>query len=154
MQRWSKQTEAFKSAAITTGINIWLQRRLKQSKAKYTLIESALLDYVKEERGKWNFVTGKQIRKKALVLFPSMYPGNNERFSASCGWLRRMIRQNNLTFCRVTSVGQKVPDDAPECYDTFLAAMKSWDDFNIIMNMDENPWHFDMPSSTTFDLKG
>ena len=51
----------------------------------------------------------------------------------------------------MTSVGQKIPDDAPERCDTFLAAMKSLDDFDIIMNMDETPCQFDMPSSTTFD---
>ena len=65
-----------------------------------------------------------------------------------------MIRRNNLTFRRATSVVQKIPDDAPERCDTFLVAMKSLGDFDIIMNMDETPCYFDMPSSTTFDLKG
>ena len=111
LQRWSKQMEAFKLAALNPGINVQSKRRIRQSKAKYPLVESALLDYFKEERGKRNSVTGKQIRRKALVLFP----GNNERFSA------------------------------------FL---KSLGDFDIIMNMDETPCYFDMPSSTTFDLKG
>ena len=115
LQRWSKQTEAFKSAALNPGINVQSKRRIRQSKAKYPLLKSALLDYFKEERGKRNSVTGKKIRRKALVLFPTMYPGNNERFSA------------------------------------FL---KSLGDFDIITNMDETPCYFDMPSSTTFDLKG
>ena len=142
LQRWSKQTEAFKSAALTPGINVRSHRRIRQSNAKYPLLESALLDYIKEERGKRNSVTGKQIRRKAMVLYPAMYPGNNERFSASCGWLRRMIRRNNLKFRRVTSVGQKIPDDAPERCNTFLASIKSLDDFDIIMNMDETPCVF------------
>ena len=94
LQRWSKQTEAFKSAALTPGINV-RSKRIRQSNGKYPLLESALLDYVKQQRGKRNSVTGKQIRRKALVLFPTMYPGNNERFSASFGWLRRIIRRNN-----------------------------------------------------------
>ena len=82
LQRWSKQTEAFKSAARTPGINIRSTTRIKQSKAKYPLRQSALLDYVKEERGKRNSVTGKQIRRKAMVLFPTMYPGNNDKCGA------------------------------------------------------------------------
>ena len=32
--------------------------------------------------------------------------------------------------------------------------MKSFGDFEIIMNMDETPCYFDMPSSGTFHLKG
>eukprot|EP00795_Rhopilema_esculentum_P002477 gene2477-18139_t len=154
LQRWSKQTEELKSAALTPGITVRSQRRIRQSNAKCPLIESALLDYIKEERGKRNSVTGKQIHRKAMVIFPAMYLSNNERFSASCGWLLRMIRRNNLKFRRVTSGGQKIPDDAPERCDTFLALIKTLDDFDIIMNMDETPCYFDMPSSTTFYLKG
>ena len=40
-----------------------------------------------------------------------------------------MVRRNNLSFRRVTSVGQKVPDDVPERCDTFLAEMKFLGDF-------------------------
>lgn len=154
LQRWSKQTELLENAALTRGSNIRSKRRLTQSRAKYPLLESALIDFIKEERGKRNSVTGKQIRRKAMVLYQTLYPGSRERFSASYGWLRRMVRRNNLSFRRVTSVGQKVPDDAPERCDTFLAEMKSLGDFDIIMNMDETPCYFDMPSSVTFDLKG
>ena len=55
----------------------------------------------------------------------------------------------------MTSVGQKIPPDAPEHCDLFLDdMMKSYGNFEIIMNMDETPCYFDMPSSSTFDLRG
>ena len=54
------------------------------------------------------------IKRKALVLFPKLYPAPDEAFRASKGWFTPMLKRNKLTYRRVTSVGQKVPVDAPE----------------------------------------
>ena len=50
-----------------------------------------------------------------MVLHHLIYSGSNRWLSVSYGWLRRMIKQNNLSFCWVSSVGKRVPVDAPEC---------------------------------------
>ena len=65
-----------------------------------------------------------------------------------------MLLRNNLSFRRVTSVGQKVPSDAPEQCDRFLRKMPSIRGYDYIWNMDENPCYFDMPESSTIDTKG
>ena len=54
-----------------------------------------------------------------MVLHQTICPGSNERSSASYGWLRRIVKQNNLLLHRVKSVEQKVPVDAPERCDVF-----------------------------------
>ena len=95
------------------------------------------------------------IKRKALALFPKLYPTPDEAFRASKGWLTRMLRRNKLTYRRVTSVRQKVPVDAPERAEAFLAAMKnSYEDYPMIGNMDETGCYFDAPRSTTFDFSG
>ena len=75
-------------------------------------------------------------------------------FKASKGWLRRLLLWNNLSFRRVTSVGQKVPSDAPERCDRFLRKMESICGYNYIWNLDETSCYFDMPESSTIDTKG
>ena len=66
-----------------------------------------------------------------------------------------MLKRNKLSYRRVTSVGQKVPVDAPERAEAFLAAMiNSSEDYTMIWNMDETGCYFDAPRSTTFDFSG
>ena len=65
-----------------------------------------------------------------------------------------MLLRNNLSFRRVTSVGQKVPSDAPERCDRFLRKIQSIRGYDYIWNMDETPCYFDMPESSTIDTKG
>ena len=50
------------------------------------------------------------MQRKAMMLHQTNYLGSNDRFSASNGWLCRMVKRNNLSFSRVTSVGQKMPE--------------------------------------------
>ena len=75
-------------------------------------------------------------------------------FKASKGWLRRILLRNNLSFRKVTSVGQKVPSDAPERCDRFLRKMQSIHGYDYIWIMDETPCYFYMPESSTIDTKG
>ena len=104
---------------------------------KYPLLEDAIIYYLKEERTKRHSITGPQLRRKALALSKNLYPGSTEKFTASYVWFRRMIRRNNISFRRVTSVGQEIPEDAPERCDSFLDELKSLNSVEIIMNMDE-----------------
>ena len=86
LQRWSKQTELLEEAALNHGSSIRTQRRFRENKPKYPLLEEALVDYIiKEEREKRNVVTGKKIFRKAIVLFQNLYPGD-KGFKASHDW--------------------------------------------------------------------
>ena len=77
-------------------VQVLEQRRFRENKPKYPLLVEALMDYIKEEREKRNVVTGKKIRRKAIVLFQNLYPGDTG-FKASRGWFRRMmIKRNKL----------------------------------------------------------
>lgn len=94
------------------------------------------------------------IRRKAIASFNELYPESNIAFKASNGWLTRFLKRNDITSRRATSVGQKIPQNAPELCDAFLDDMQSLKDYDVIMNMDETPCYFDIPRSSTFDFKG
>ena len=60
-----------------------------------------------------------------------------------------MYQRNGIAYRRTTSVGQKIPSDAPE-----RCEMKSiYGDFEIIMNMDETPLYFDFKGVSTVKVK-
>ena len=66
-----------------------------------------------------------------------------------------MLKRNNLSYRRATSVGQKIPLDAPERAEAFLAEMKTASaDYPMILNTDESACYFDLPRTTTYDLSG
>ena len=155
IRRWKNQRTTIEKVCITRGVKSRSKRRIRLTKTKFPLLEEALVQYVKEERGKRQTVTGKMIRREATTLFPNIYPNPKETFKASNGWLTRMINRNNLSYRRVTSVGQKIPVDAPERADRFLAEMRDCSkDYEMILNMDETPCYFDVPRSTTYDFSG
>ena len=57
-------------------------------------------------------------------------------------------------FRRVTSVGQKIPPNAPELCDDFLSEMEQLKRYDVSLNMDETPLYFDIPGNSTIDVKG
>ena len=73
---------------------------------------------------------------------------------ASPGWLRRLVILNNIVFGWATSVGQKIPSDAPERCAAFLDFMNQNHNNEQYFNMDETPCYFDIPCSSSFDFKG
>ena len=135
-------------------MNISVRRNIQGGKAKYPELEDAIMHFIQDERKLGRSVNGKMIKRKALTLFPKLFPMPGASFKASKGWLRRMLLRNNLSFRRVTSVGQKVPPDAPERGDRFLSTMRNISGYDYIWNMDDTPCYFDMQSSSTFDTKG
>ena len=87
-------------------------------------------------------------------MFCELYPNVNETFLASSRWLRLFLRRNNIVFRRATSVGQKIPENAPEKCRDFLNDMMSLPVYEQFYNMDETPCYFDMPRSGTYDFRG
>ena len=86
-------------------------------------------------------------------MFSRLYP-NEATFLASDGWLRRFLKRNKIIFRRATSVGQKIPDNAPELAEAFLDSMLALPESQQIYNMDESPCYFDVPRAETFDFRG
>ena len=92
-------------------MNISSHRNIRGGKTQYPELEDAIMEFIRDERKFGRSVNGKIIQRKALVLFPKLYPMPCASFKVSKGWLQKMLLQNNLSFKRITSIGQKIPSD-------------------------------------------
>ena len=114
-----------------------------------------MVKFIKARRASSKAVPQKIVQRQALVSFAELYPNANETFAASNGWFNNFMRRNNIVFRRVTtSVGQKIPVDAPERCDVFLDSMKGLQNFDQYYNMDETPCYFDLPRAGSYDFQG
>ena len=107
---------------------------------------------IRNRRVEKKAVTKKRIQRYARLVFPKLY--KDDTFKASEGWLNRFMKRNNVVQRCATSVGQKVPIDAPEICEMFLDEMKSLPSYEYYYNMDETPCYFDVPRSKTYDFRG
>lgn len=158
IQRWSKQKELLKALKEKRGFNIRTSRRKNKvglNSGKYKVLESNLLEWVRDQRVAAKPVNGKNLRNKALLLRGD----ENEEFRASVGWSHRFLRRHGLVRRAVTSVGQQIPANAQYVATHFLSdVVKNMEENNFaqtdIANMDEVPVYFDMPRNHTIDYKG
>ena len=136
-------------------INTVSRRRFKVGKSKYPLLDASVLQMMRERRAAKKAVTTKRIQRHARSVFHNLYPENQGPvFKASDGWVKRFMKRNNVVNKAATSVGQKVPEDAPERCDMFLDEMKNLRRYDQYYNIDEIPCYFDIPRSKTFDFRG
>ena len=154
VRRWLSKRDLIVDSVRNRAINISSCRNIQGGKAQNPELEDAIMEFIRDERKFGRSVNGKMIHRKALVLFPKLYPMPCASFKASKGWLPRILLRNNLSFRRVTSVGQKASSDAHERCDQFLRKMQSIRGYDYIWNMDETQCYFDMPESSTIDTKG
>ena len=155
IQRWRSQEENIKQHVKSADVSSRKKRKNRQRKAKYPLLENALLSYIKERRNKNENVDGKKIRRHAVSIFSGLHPDCDIPFKASNGFLHNFLKRNNLVRRRVTSVGQKIPPNAPELCEKFLDGMKELNNcYEVVLNIDETPLYFDLPSSHCIDFKG
>ena len=114
------------------------------------------MGFIKDLRNQGMTVHGNAIRSEAKKRFPVIYPTKDLAiFRASYDWLKRFMRRNNLVERRVTSVGQKIPENAQELARNWLKNIKEIrEQCQIVGNIDEIPMWFDLPSTTSIDFKG
>ena len=107
IRRWKDQRASIEKEILdSTSVKSKFRIQIRPMKAKYPLLEDAIVQFVKETRSKRQTVNGKMICRKATNVFPNIYPDPNET-SASNRWLKRMLKRNNLNYRRVTSVRTK-----------------------------------------------
>ena len=119
-------------------------------------MEDELVRYITEVRSRGIVVHHNAVKSKAKEIISQFYP-LAVNFNASNGWCTRFLKRNNLAHRAVTSIGQKVPDDAGVKAKRFLKALgpllkKVKLEGGDIGHMDEVPMYFDMPSSKTIDF--
>ena len=115
-------------------------------------MEEALLAYVRELRKSGVSVNGNVVKRKALSLYQTHY--HDGKFKSSKGWYWKFLKRNKLVQRAVTGVGQKIPTCAPELCEQFLDDMNRLSqEYDVILNCDETPMYFDIPSTKTIDFR-
>ena len=85
-------------------IRVRRARHLRKYKPKYPLMETALLNYLKETRKGGCSVNGTMLKRKAMSLYQEIY--QDEAFSASKGFIWKFMQRNRLTTRTVTVVAR------------------------------------------------
>ena len=124
-------------------------------------LDTAVFDYLVEERAVGRPVSNKDLRHKALELSQS---GNftvtvPSTFKASAMWLKRWKRRRGVSLRCSTSDAQKVPSDYENVLHGFRESiiqshLKHSLSPSQIVNMDQTMCHFDMVPSRTNDIIG
>ena len=118
-------------------------------------LDMALYQWILEMRDLNMPVQNSRIKQKAIEIIQPTNPS----FKASAGWLTRFKTRHSLVLRRQTSVQQKLPAQLETKLSRFLEDLKAIRlqhkfDKSLIINMDETPMCFDMPSNTTIDVCG
>ena len=157
VQRWWAKREDIKLAVGDRHCQSRKQKRLRLKKAVYPELSEACVRFIKESREKGLALNAYEIKRFARSEYIQLYPDHEGvGFRATSGWFRRFSLRNNIVKRRVTSVGQKVPPDAVERAERFLARMMDYNKmhYSAYYNCDETPLYFDLPSGSSFDFRG
>jgi hypothetical protein len=167
IQDWLKSRDSLQS--VKSGRQTSVRKRRKtfptsgaEKRAWYPDMEEALVAWIEKMRAEGITVSGRAIKLQGQKLLDDMYhPGieGDHVFQFSNGWLNRFIKRHNLTSRAITSIGQKVPENAKqlaESYFEFLNQQFAQHHYEhkFIGGMDETPVWFDLPNSHTYDLRG
>ncbi|RWS00839.1 pogo transposable element with KRAB domain-like protein, partial [Dinothrombium tinctorium] len=158
---WRKEKEKIESMKNIYGGNTERKRVVRKDKSRFRpqmpQLEKDLKEWIASQRQRGRAVGLNDIKTKALEL----YDIHKERsdFSASNGWLQKFLIRNDLSMRRATSIGQKIPENAPQLALSFIDYIKEYNEKNknfdiIYANMDEVPVWFDMPRCRTYEQKG
>ena len=91
IRRWLSQRDLIVDSVRNRAINISSRRNIRGGKAQYPELEDAIMEFIRDERKFGRSVNGKMIQRKALVLFPKLYPmpcssfkGSKDGFEECC----------------------------------------------------------------------
>ena len=123
LQQWNKDADIINTVSTNNNNDTKsrITRRIRMRVGQYPLLDAKLLKYVKEKTRKEQRVTYRLLQKQASRVFTELYPLIKDKFRSPTGYIIRFLRRNKLSVGRVTGVGQKIPDNAPEICEQFLA---------------------------------
>lgn len=124
----------------------------------FPLVENEVLGYVKRLRSEGCAVSHELIQNHARATARNHgIPACD--FKASSGWTTRFMRRNGLCLRRRTTLCQRLPPDCEikiQDFHRFVIRIRQEKEFLLsqIGNTDQTPLNFDMPRSSTVEVKG
>ena len=119
-------------------------------------LEDKLVNWIEDQQQFGYIVTRNMIRIKARAMIDEL---NIAGFQASNNWCTRFLHRNNLALRQKTKIAQKLPGDLEEKivnFHRFVLNCRKKANYELvnIVNMDETPVWFDMPSTRTINTRG
>ena len=156
--RWVKQkTQIHALSTVNKGK---LRTRLEGGRKPLNEeLETQLLEWVLDRRGKGLRVSRVLIMKKALVMYSNMDGSSDIEFNESKGWCEKFMKRNGLTLRRHTSVCQKDPEQVIAklvAYVLRVRRLRLPHEYMLgdIYAMDETPVGSDKITSSTVEQVG
>lgn len=125
-----------------------------------TILDSAVFDWILNQREKLLRVSRRSIQEKARELFVTLENNPHANFRASNGWLQKFMVRHRLSLRRRTTLAQKDPDDLNKKIASYIMYVsntrksKKIASDDLIVAMDETSVFFDMISNTTVTPTG
>ena len=135
------------------------KRANRGSSARCPELEEALNTWVEEHRLQGRAVSRLAVRIKAREMARTGDYPTTPTFQASPGWCNRFFKRYHLSVRRRTKISQKLPQDLEEKitdFHRYIIKQRKQTPYELahILNMDETPMCFDMPSATTVNKTG
>jgi len=164
IQDWQKQMDTMLELKESRQITVKKMRTIQtdqekiKKRGKWPELDEAVYKWILEERKEGHLVDSFSIKIKAGQIFKDLFGDSDVQFKESNGWFAKFCSRFNVGKRAVTSIGQSIPDNAlsliEKTFSIFYNRITNTMTLGDIGNMDETPVYFDMPSSSTYDLRG
>ena len=154
---WEKKREQLMSSAP------YIKKLHPERSPSLPELEKPLFQWLQNLRQESKAIIHNMVVKKAKKMaeadeMKQLYPTIQD-FKFSNKWLDSFIGKYNLSNRRRTTISQQLPEDLIEKQHSFLSFILyrriQYDyPLNLIANLDKTSLSFDLPSSTTLELKG
>lgn len=126
------------------------------SKAHFLQVEEQLLEWVTDRRRQGIAISTLEIRLQGKMIASRL---QQTTFKGSVSWVYAFLKRHSLSIRRRTHIAQKLPEDYEEKlveFQRFIINERQKFDYDLsqIGNADQTPLTFDLPYSTTVDVKG
>ena len=148
IRTWRKQKTSLQKIPRT-------KQAVRGQKPAHPEIEQVILEWIRDRRKQGIAVTVTEIRLQAMVVAKK----RGTTFKASVSWSYAFLRQHDLSIRCCTHTARKLPEDYKDklvAFQRFIINMRQEHYFELsqIGNADQTPLTFDLPQSTTVNIKG
>ena len=121
--------------------------------------ENDIYNFIKENREKKKAIGAKSVICYAGKINPKF---EEKSLKTKLMWCYRFIKRNGFSICRISHIGQSIPEDMNTLKDSFVKEVIvkrkkmniPYDDDYTIINMDEISFYLEMGFDTTLEYTG
>jgi hypothetical protein len=150
------------------------QRRHRPRRARWSLLEKALVEAFAARRAEGKVVRHKWFERTSKALFHQLYPTSSHNFKMSRGWFGKFLSRNEIAIRVVTNKAQQPPKEYCDiiinflCFNRRNSQLRDGAEATLretvlavgryllshILNMDQTPLPWEYLTGRTYEFKG